>query len=67
MQIIKNDKLEESAYIEELDNGLKIIVIPKEGVNKKYAIIGIKFGSIDNCFIDQKTGIQIKIPKWSSL
>lgn len=62
MEILENKKLNEKAYIEELENGFKIIVIPKKNVNKKYAIIGIKFGSIDNCFINPKDNKQINIP-----
>lgn len=62
MQIIENKKLNEKAYIEELDNGFKIIIIPKQNINKKYAIIGIKFGSIDNHFINPKENTEVKIP-----
>lgn len=51
MQIIENCKVKEKLYIEKLPNGLTIMVIPKEGRNKKYAIYGTHFGSIDNCFI----------------
>ena len=62
MQIIQNDKIKESVYIETLDNGMKIIVIPKPYTNKKYIIWGTKFGSIDNHFIEPKTGKEIKVP-----
>ena len=50
MQIIENDKIKEKMYIEKLDNGLDIIIIPKKGVKKKYIIWGIHFGSLDNKF-----------------
>lgn len=62
MQILESKKIGERAYIEELENGLKIIVIPKKNFNKKYAIVGIKFGSIDNCFINPKNNKTIIIP-----
>lgn len=62
MQILENKKLGEKAYIEELDNGPKVIIVPKKNVNKKYAIIGVKFGSIDNCFINPKNNKKINIP-----
>ncbi len=62
MQVVENKKIKEKAYIEKLDNGLKIIVVPKKGFNKKYAIVGIKFGSIDNCFINPKNNKKIEIP-----
>ena len=62
MKIIENRTIKEKAYFEELENGLKIIIIPKKNTNKKMAIIGTKFGSIDNHFINPTTGEEIKIP-----
>ena len=62
MRIIENKTVQEKAYFEELDNGLKIIIIPKENTNKKMAIIGTKFGSIDNHFIKPKTKEEVTIP-----
>lgn len=51
MQIIENSKVKEKVYIEKLENGLTIMVIPKKDVQKKYAIFGTNFGSIDNHFM----------------
>lgn len=51
MQIIENSKVKEKVYIEKLENGLTIMVIPKKDIQKKYAIFGTNFGSIDNHFI----------------
>lgn len=51
MQIIENDKIKEKLYIEKLDNGLTIMVIPKSNTQKKYIIFGTKYGSVDNKFI----------------
>lgn len=62
MQIIENNIIKEKLYLEELENGLKVMIIPKKGTNKKMAIIGIKFGSIDNHFINPKTKEEVKIP-----
>lgn len=62
MQIIENCKVREKLYIEKLPNGLTIMVIPKEGRNKKYAIYGTHFGSIDNCFIIPGQKEEKKIP-----
>ena len=62
MQIIHNDKIKESVYIETLENGMKIIVIPKPNTNKKYIIWGTKFGSIDNHFVEPKTGKEVRVP-----
>ena len=62
MQIIENLKLKEKLYIEKLENGLTVMIIPKENTKKKYITWGINFGSIDNHFIDPKTKQDIKIP-----
>ena len=51
MQIIENDKVKEKLYIKKLENGLTVMVIPKKGITKKYAIIGTNYGSNDNEFI----------------
>ena len=60
MEIIQNDQIKEKVYIDILDNGMKIIIIPKENTEKKYIIWGTKFGSIDNHFIEPKTGKEIR-------
>ena len=49
MQIIENDKIKEKLYIEKLDNGLTIMVLPKK-TRKKYIVWSANFGSIDNKF-----------------
>ena len=51
MQIIENLKVKEKAYIEKLENGLTVIIVPKKDTLKKYVIFGTNFGSIDNKFI----------------
>ena len=59
MQIIENDKIKEKMYIEKLENGLTVILIPKKGVKKKYIVWGTHFGSVDNKFMinDQEYSI----------
>ena len=51
MQVIENLKVKEKLYTEKLENGLTIMIIPKKGISKKYAIWGTNFGSLDNTFI----------------
>ena len=51
MKIIESLKIKEKEYIEKLDNGMTVIIIPKPNLEKKYIIWGTKFGSIDNRFI----------------
>lgn len=62
MQIIENSKVKEKAYIEKLENGLTIIIIPKKDTVKKYVMFGTNFGSIDNHFVVPKENEEIKIP-----
>lgn len=51
MQAIENLKIKEKLYIEKLDNGLTVMIIPKPGVQKKYIICGTNYGSNDSKFI----------------
>lgn len=51
MQIIQNSKVQEKLYIEKLENGLTIMIIPKKHIQKKSIIIATNYGSIDNKFI----------------
>lgn len=51
MEIIENKNVKEKLYVEKLENGLTIMVIPRENVKKKYIIFGTNFGSIDNTFV----------------
>ncbi len=71
MQIIENAKVKEKVYIEKLDNGLTVMIIPKPGVQKKYMIWGTNYGSNDNEFIvpgeQEKTRTRKNnSTKWSS-
>lgn len=51
MQIIENSKIKEKLYIEKLENGLSIMIIPKHNTTKKYVMWSTHYGSIDNKFI----------------
>ena len=62
MEIIESLKLKEKEYIEKLDNGMTIIIIPKPELDKKYVIWGTRFGSIDNRFIMPNSGEEVFIP-----
>ncbi len=62
MQIIENTKVKEKLYIEKLENGLTVMIIPKKGRTKKYAIWGTHYGSIDNEFIVPGEDNPIKVP-----
>lgn len=51
MQIIENSKVKEKLYIEKLENGLTVMIIPKKGIQKKYIILGTNYGSNDSTFV----------------
>ena len=61
MQIIENLNIKEKLYIEKLENGLTVMIIPKKGITKKYVMWATHYGSIDNKFIvpgeEKETGV----------
>ena len=59
---IENKNIKEKCYVEKLENGLQVMIIPKKDIKKKYVIWATKFGSIDNRFIDATTGEEVFIP-----
>ena len=62
MERIENSNVKEECYMEKLENGLQVIIIPKKDIQKKYIMWTTKFGSIDNTFIDNTTGEKVTIP-----
>lgn len=62
MQIIENLKIKEKLYIEKLDNGLTVMILPRNNIQKKYVMWGVDFGSIDNHFVNPDNNQEIKIP-----
>lgn len=61
MQTLNYPQVQETLYREVLDNGLEVIVLPKEGFNKTYATFSTKYGSIDNHFAAREAA-PIKVP-----
>ncbi|WP_425446976.1 EF-P 5-aminopentanol modification-associated protein YfmH [Dethiothermospora halolimnae] len=59
----ENKRLEEKIYLRELDNGLKIFFMPKEGYTKKHAIYATNYGSNDNKFIPLGESDSIEVPE----
>lgn len=49
MQIIESKSINEKLYIEKLDNGLTVMIMPKK-TRKKYIAWSANYGSIDNKF-----------------
>ena len=62
MKIIESLKIKEKVYVEKLENGLTVMLVPKNTTNKKYVIWGTHFGSIDNHFIMPNTNEEVYVP-----
>ena len=62
MQIIENLKVKEKLYVEKLENGLTVMIMPKKNIQKKYMIWATNFGSIDNKFIAPNDKEKTNIP-----
>ncbi|WP_243096824.1 EF-P 5-aminopentanol modification-associated protein YfmH [Thermohalobacter berrensis] len=60
---IKSKKLNEEIIIKELDNGLKIFYMPKQGFTKKYAVFATNYGSNDNKFVPIGENEAIEVPE----
>ena len=63
MQIIENSKVKERVYVEKLENGLTVMIIPKKGVQKKYIIWGTNYGSNDSKFVVPGETGETEVPK----
>jgi predicted Zn-dependent peptidase len=61
MQVIPYPHLDETLYMDQLSNGLKVYVLPKKGFQKTYATFSTKYGSIDNHF-QIGDGPKVKVP-----
>ena len=62
MQVIENLKVKEKVYIEKLENGLTVMIIPKKDIQKKYVIWGTKYGSNESKFIVPGETEPIEVP-----
>ena len=63
MKIIENSKVQEKIYVEKLENGLTVMIIPKKGVQKKYVIWGTNYGSNDSKFVVPGETKETEVPK----
>lgn len=63
MQVIENSRVKEKLYIEKLENGLTIMIIPKKKIQKKYIIWGTNYGSNDSSFIVPGENNVTEVPK----
>ena len=62
MQVIENSMVKEKLYLEKLENGLTVMIIPKKGMKKKYMIWGTKYGSNDSIFVVPGENTKTEVP-----
>lgn len=62
METINYQILQETLYYEELNNGLKVYLLPKKGFSKTYGLFSTCFGSIDTTFVPLGEKEMIKVP-----
>lgn len=62
MQVIENLSVKEKLYIDKLENGLTVMIIPKKGIRKKYVMWATHYGSIDNKFVVPGEQEQVEVP-----
>lgn len=62
MKVIKYPTLKETLYYEEMENGLKVYLLPKMGFSKTYGLFSTRFGSIDTTFIPLHETEMITVP-----
>lgn len=63
MQLIENLKLEEKVYKEKLENGMTVMIIPRENTQKKYVIWGTHYGSNESKFVVPGEEEATEVPK----
>lgn len=54
MEIKNYQQYGDKVYIDELDNGLSVVMIPKSGYHKTYATFSVNYGSIDTTINGKK-------------
>ena len=62
MKTINYQTLQETLYFEEMDNGLKVYLLPKKGFSKTYGLLSTCFGSIDTTFVPIGENEMLKVP-----
>lgn len=62
MHKVDYPQLDEVVYYEPLDNGLQVVLIPKNDFAKTYGIMTTNFGSIDNHFVPMHENEAIIVP-----
>jgi predicted Zn-dependent peptidase len=61
LKLIRYDRLNETLYSETLPNGLEVLLLPKTGFSKTYAVFSTRYGSADNRF-RKADGSEVRLP-----
>lgn len=56
------EKLQETLYHEQLENGLDVYILPKKGFSKTFVTFTTKYGSIDRTFIPKNEQEEVTVP-----
>lgn len=56
------DRLGESIYQTTLSNGLRVILMPKAGFHKTFAIMTTDYGAVDNAFVPRDQTEPVRLP-----
>lgn len=62
METINYQTLHETLYYQEMDNGLKVYLLPKKGFSKTYGLFSTCFGSVDTTFVPLGEEKMMKVP-----
>ncbi|TCS83014.1 EF-P 5-aminopentanol modification-associated protein YfmH [Tepidibacillus fermentans] len=60
MEKVMFEQLDETLFMDQLDNGLQVYILPKKGFQKTYATFTTRYGSIDREF--RVNGQLVKVP-----
>ena len=53
--------INETLYHEQMDNGLNVYLLKKEGFSKTYGLFATNFGSVDTSFVPLNENEMIKV------
>lgn len=57
------DAIDEIIYSKKLDNGLTVLLLPKEEMSKTYSLFSTNYGSIDQSFVPYNSTEKITVPE----
>lgn len=61
--VVLDNLLDEEIHRFDLDCGMPVLLHLKPGFVKKFAVLGVNFGSVDRTFVDRTTGREVTLPE----